>query len=63
MLNNAQPLIVGAIGSAGVEIIASSSFNEALSIILQIVIAAGTLYKLYLDSKSRRNKKENEANK
>jgi hypothetical protein len=63
MLNNAQPLIVGAIGTTGIEIVSSSSFNESLSIILQIVIAAGTLYKLYLDRNSRRNKKESEANK
>jgi hypothetical protein len=63
MINNAQPLIVGAIGTTGIEIVSSASFNEALSIILQIVIAAGTLYKLYLDSKSRRNKKESETNK
>jgi len=63
MINNAQPLIYGAVGMTGVEIVASSSFNEALSIILQIVIAAGTLYKLYIDSKSRRNKKESETNK
>lgn len=63
MINNAQPLIIGAIGTTGIEIVSSSSFNEALSIILQIVIAAGTLYKLYIDNKSRRNKKESEANK
>lgn len=53
MLNNVQPLIFGAVGVTGVEIVASSSFNESLSIVLQIIIAAGTLYKLYLD----RNKK------
>jgi hypothetical protein len=59
MLQNAQPLIIGAIGTAGVEIVASNSFNESLSIILQIIIAAGTLYKLYLDRNTRRkNKKE-----
>ena len=64
MLNNPQPLILGAVGVTGVEIVASTSFNEALSIILQIVIAAGTLYKLYLDNINRRkNKKESEANK
>ena len=64
MLNNAQPLILGAVGVTGVEIVASTSFNEALSIILQIVIAAGTLYKLYVDNNNRRkNKKESEANK
>jgi hypothetical protein len=63
MLNNAQPLIVGAIGTTGIEIVSSTSFNESLSIILQIIIAAGTLYKLYLDRNSRRNKKESEANK
>ena len=63
MLNNAQPLIIGAIGTTGIEIISSSSFNESLTIILQIVIAAGTLYKLYIDRNSRRNKKESEANK
>jgi xanthine/uracil permease len=57
MLNNAQPLIFGAVGVTGVEIVASSSFNEALTIILQIVIAAGTLYKLYLD---RNKKNQNE---
>ena len=58
MLNNAQPLIFGAVGVTGVEIVASSSFNESLSIILQIVIAAGTLYKLYLDRNKRKNKEE-----
>jgi len=63
MINNVQPLLIGAIGTTGIEIVSSSSFNETLSIILQIVIAAGTLYKLYLDSKSRRNKKESEASK
>ena len=57
MLNNAQPLIFGAVGMTGIEIVSSSSFNEALSIILQIVIAAGTLYKLYLD-RNKRTKKE-----
>jgi hypothetical protein len=64
MFNNTQPLIIGAIGTTGIQIISSSSFNEALSIILQIIVAAGTLYKLYLDNINRRkNKKENEANK
>lgn len=63
MIHNAQPVIYGAVGMTGVEIVSSASFNEALSIILQIVIAAGTLYKLYVDSKSRRNKKESEAKK
>jgi len=59
MLENAQPLIIGAIGSTGVEIVASSSFNDTLSIILQIIIAAGTLYKLYIDrNKRRKNKTE-----
>jgi xanthine/uracil permease len=58
MLNNAQPLIFGAVGVTGVEIVASSSFNESLSIILQIIIAAGTLYKLYLDRNKRKNKEE-----
>jgi hypothetical protein len=57
MLNNAQPLIFGAVGVTGVEIVASSSFNESLSIILQIIIAAGTLYKLYLD-RNKKTKKE-----
>lgn len=57
MIQNAQPLIIGAIGTTGVEIVASSSFNESLSIILQIIIAAGTLYKLYLDRNQRRKNK------
>lgn len=57
MINNAQPLIWGAVGATGVEIVASSSFNETLSIILQIIIAAGTLYKLYLD-RNKKTKKE-----
>lgn len=57
MINNAQPLIIGAIGTTGVEIVSSSSFNESLSIILQIIIAAGTLYKLYLDRNQRRKNK------
>ena len=57
MLNNAQPLIFGAIGVTGVEIVSSTSFNESLSIILQIIIAAGTLYKLYLD-RNKKTKKE-----
>lgn len=57
MINNAQPLIWGAVGTAGVEIVSSSSFNESLSIILQIIIAAGTLYKLYLD-RNKKTKKE-----
>ena len=57
MLENAQPLIIGAIGSTGVEIVASSSFNDTLSIILQIIIAAGTLYKLYIDRNQRRKNK------
>lgn len=63
MIHNAQPLIYGAVGMTGIQLVSSSSFNEALSIILQIVIAAGTLYKLYLDSKARRTKKESETNK
>lgn len=57
MIQNAQPLIIGAIGTTGVEIVSSSSFNESLSIILQIIIAAGTLYKLYLDRNQRRKNK------
>lgn len=57
MLNNAQPLIFGAVGMTGIEIVSSSSFNEALAIILQIIIAAGTLYKLYLD-RNKKTKKE-----
>lgn len=57
MINNAQPLIWGAVGATGVELVSSSQFNETLSIILQIIIAAGTLYKLYLD-RNRKNKKE-----
>lgn len=57
MLQNAQPIIIGAIGTTGIEIISSSSFNESLSIILQIIIAAGTLYKLYLDRNQRRKNK------
>jgi hypothetical protein len=57
MIQNAQPIIVGVIGTTGVEIVASSSFNQSLTIILQIIIAAGTLYKLYLDRNARRKKK------
>ena len=57
MLENAQPLIIGTIGTAGVEIVSSTAFNDTLSIILQIIIAAGTLYKLYLDRNQRRKNK------
>jgi hypothetical protein len=57
MLENAQPLLIGAIGTTGVELVSSSSFNESLTIILQIIIAVGTLYKLYLDRNARRKKK------
>lgn len=57
MLENVQPLIIGTIGTAGVEIVSSNAFNETLSIILQIIIAAGTLYKLYIDRNQRRKNK------
>ena len=57
IINNVQPLIWGAVGTAGVELVSSSQFNETLSIILQIIIAAGTLYKLYLD-RNKKTKKE-----
>lgn len=60
MLNNLEPVIYGSVGVTGVQIVSSSSFNESLSIILQIVIAIGTLYKLYLDKTRRKNKKETE---
>ena len=57
MIENAQPIIIGTIGTAGVEIVSSTAFNDTLSIILQIIIAAGTLYKLYLDRNQRRKNK------
>jgi xanthine/uracil permease len=57
MIENAQPIIYGTLGISGVEIVSSNTFNDTLSIILQIIIAAGTLYKLYLDRNQRRKNK------
>ena len=46
-----HPLIVGTIGETG--IVATSSIpNETLSIVLQIIIAATTLLKLWVDYKN-----------
>jgi xanthine/uracil permease len=57
MIENAQPIIYGTLGISGVEIVSSNTFNDTLSIILQIIIAAGTLYKLYIDRNQRRKNK------
>lgn len=55
-----HPLIVGTIAETG--IVATSSIpNETLSIILQIIIAATTLLKLWVDYKNgKRTIKETE---
>lgn len=57
-----HPLIVGTIGETG--IVATSSIpNETLSIVLQIIIAATTLLKLWVDYKNgKRTIKETDEN-
>jgi hypothetical protein len=57
MIENAQPIIYGTLGISGVEIVSSNTFNDTLSIILQLIISAGTLYKLYIDRNQRRKNK------
>lgn len=57
-----HPLVVGTIGETG--IVATSSIpNETLSIVLQIIIAATTLLKLWVDYKNgKRTIKETDEN-